>query len=104
MAHEQRSMICKESKTPKPNWRGICTLCKIQDRACRQCNDCGRFRPLMVLETYWIGHPRDSKRGYRCIQCSCARDPAFGRLKVNALGHVQRSENPNYILFPEHPY
>jgi hypothetical protein len=22
-------------------------------------------------------------------------------MKVNALGRVQRSENPNYILFPE---
>jgi len=96
-------MLCKENKTPKPDSIGICHECK-GIRSCRQCNDCGRFRPRMVLETYWIGNPKDGKRGYRCIQCSCKRDPAFGRLKVNALGHIQRSKNPNYVLFSEHPY
>ena len=98
MTHPQRNMICKENKTPEPNERGICLLCKPH-RACRQCNDCGRFRPLMVLETYNIDIKKGI-RGYRCIQCSCIRDPAFGQLTINALGHVQRSENPNYILFP----
>lgn len=103
MAHPQRNMICKAGKTPEPDGRGICSLCK-GIRSCRQCNDCQRFRPRQVLETYWIGSPKDGKRGYRCIQCSCRQDPAFGRLKVNALGHVQRSKSPNYVLFPEQPY
>ena len=82
-------MICKENKTPKPNSRGICLLCKPH-RACRQCNDCGRFRPLQVLETYWIGNPKDGVRGYRCIQCSCVQDPDFGRIKVDFTMHVVR--------------
>lgn len=82
-------MICKENKTPKPDSRGICSLCKPY-RACRQCNDCGRFRPRQVLETYWIGNPRDGKRGYRCIQCSCQQDPDFGKIKVDFTMHVVR--------------
>lgn len=81
-------MICKENKKPEPNELGICSLCSPH-RSCRQCNDCGRYRPRQVLESYWIGKPGE-KTGYRCIQCSCKRDPEFGKLKVNALGHIQK--------------
>jgi len=81
-------MICKEGKNPEPNNRGICLLCNPH-RACRKCNDCGRFRPLQVLETYWI-NLKKGIRGYRCIQCSCVIDPEFGRIKVNCLMNVQR--------------
>ena len=82
-------MKCKEDKVPKPDSCGICSICKPH-LSCRQCNDCGRFRPRQVLETYEIGNPGDGIRGYRCIQCSCRRDPEFGKIKVDFTMHVAR--------------
>lgn len=88
----------KNLEKKKRVYRGRSTVCG-------KCYFCDTWKPLMELETLFLDKdkPDMANRAFRCIKCTCEVDPAFGQLKVNALGHVQRSQNPNYVLFPEHP-
>lgn len=65
-------------KMKKMTYRGRKTTCGY-------CDFCDTWKPVMELET--MMHKGQKK--HRCIKCTCKADPAFGRMKINCLGHVK---------------
>ena len=72
----------KRLEKKKMTYRGRVTVCG-------KCYFCNTWKPLMELETLFLDKPDMTNRVFRCIKCTCKADPAFGQLKVNALGHVR---------------